>query len=206
VATALDQHTIRVTWADSASDITGFTISNGCGTAGCSGGAINVRTGKVTMVEVRTSPGAYQCFYVQAFNNSGTSTSAAPGCTSTPGIEMPANQEWTDTGVTVRSGAAIGISATGAAYLAAVGSSQAPAGDPSCKPASRYGAHVFSFPAPQLPCWSLIARIGTGQPFEVGSSILVTATSGRLYLGVNDNSFSGNTGIWTVKIKIGGLP
>jgi hypothetical protein len=114
-ATAMDQHTIRVTWADSASDITGFTISNGCGTDGCSGGAINVRTGKVTTAEVTTSPGAYQCFYVQAFNSSGTSTSPVPGCTSTPGITMPTNQEWTDTGVTVRSGAAIGISATGAA-------------------------------------------------------------------------------------------
>ena len=38
------------------------------------------------------------------------------------------------------------------------------------------------------------------------TSILVTATTGRLYLGVNDDSFSGNTGIWVVKIKIGGLP
>jgi hypothetical protein len=66
--------------------------------------------------------------------------------------------------------------------------------------------HSSQFPAPQLPCWSLIARIGNGQPFEVGTSILVTATSGRLYLGVNDDSFSGNIGIWAVKIKIGGLP
>jgi hypothetical protein len=205
-ATAVNQHTIRVTWVDSASDITGFAISNGCGTDGCSGGAINIRTGKVTTAEVTTSPGAYQCFYVQAFNSSRTSTSPVPGCTSTPGIIMPANQEWTDTGVTVRSGAAIGISATGAAYLAAAGSSQAPAGDPSCKPATRYAAHGSQFPAPHLPCWSLIARVGNGQPFEVGSSILVTATSGRLYLGVNDDSFSGNTGLWTVKIKIGGLP
>ena len=205
-ATAVNEHTIRVTWADSASDITGFNVSNGCGTDGCSGGAINVRTGRVTATEVTTSPGAYQCFYVQAFNSSGTSTSAVPGCTSTPGINMPSNQEWTDTGVSVRSGATIGISATGAAYLAAAGSSQAPGGDPSCKPATSYAAHNAQFPAPQLPCWSVIARIGNGQPFEVGSSILVTATTGRLYLGVNDDSFSGNTGIWTVKIKIGGLP
>jgi hypothetical protein len=57
-----------------------------------------------------------------------------------------------------------------------------------------------------LPCWSLIARIGNGRPFEVGTSILVAATAGRLYLGVNADSFSGNTGIWLVKIKIGGLP
>ena len=206
MATAMNQHTIRVTWADSATDITGFDVSNGCGTDGCSGGAINVQTGKVTATDITTSPGAYQCFYVQAFNSSGTSTSRIPGCTSTPGINIPSNQEWTDTGVTVRSGAAIGISATGDVYLASAGSSQAPSGDPSCKPAANYAARSSQFPAPQLPCWSLIARIGNGQPFEVGTSILVTATTGRLYLGVNADSFSGNTGIWAVKIKIGGLP
>jgi Protein kinase domain len=205
-ATAVNQQTIKVTWADSATDITGFNVTNGCGTDGCSGGAINVRTGRVTTAEITTSPGSYQCFYVQAFSNSGISTSRVPGCTSTPGINVPSNQEWTDTGVTVRSGAAIGISATGDVYLAAAGSSQAPGGDPSCKPAASYAAHSSQFPAPQLPCWSLIARIGNGQPFEVGTSILVTATTGRLYLGVNDDSFSGNTGIWAVKIKIGGLP
>jgi Protein kinase domain len=205
-ATAVDQHTIRVTWADSATDITGFNVTNGCGTDGCSGGAINVRTGKVTTAEITTSPGAYQCLYVQAFNNSGISTSRVPGCTSTPGINVPSNQEWTNTGVTVRSGATIGISATGDVYLAAAGSSQAPGGDPACKPAANYAAHSSQFPAPQLPCWSLIARIGNGQPFEVGTSTLVTATTGRLYLGVNDDAFPGNTGIWAVKIKIGGLP
>ena len=83
---------------------------------------------------------------------------------------------------------------------------QPPGGDSSCRPATSYAAHSSLFPAPQLPCWSLIARIGDGQPFEVGTSILVSATTGRLYLGVNDDSFSGNAGIWTAKIKIGGLP
>jgi hypothetical protein len=63
-----------------------------------------------------------------------------------------------------------------------------------------------AFPAPNLHCWSLIARIGNGTPFEVGSSVLVTAGSGVLYLGINDDSFSGNGGGWAVNIKIGGLP
>jgi len=56
-----------------------------------------------------------------------------------------------------------------------------------------------------LPCWSLIARIGNGRPFEVGTSIQIATTTGRLYLGVNDDSFSSNAGIWAVKMKIGGL-
>jgi hypothetical protein len=206
VATALSPYTIRVSWAEKAADVSGFNIGNGCGTDGCDGGALNVRTGPVTAASVTTTPGAFQCFYVQAFNGSGTSAWAGPGCISTPGINISVSKKWTSTGVTVHSGAALGISAAGDAYVAAAGSSQAPGGNPSCTPAADYAAASSAFPAPELPCWSLIARIGNGRPFEVGTSILVTATSGRLYLGVNDDSFSGNTGIWAVKIKIGGLP
>jgi len=180
--------------------------SNGCGADGCSGGALNVRTGPVTAADITTTPGAYQCFYVTALNKAGASTSTNPGCTSTPGINIPSTQEWTDTGVTVPAGAAVGISATGDAYLSGAGSSQGPGGDPSCTPAADYAAHNTQFPAPQLPCWSLIARIGNGRPFEVGTSILIPTTAGKLYLGVNADSFSANTGIWAVKIKIGGLP
>jgi len=206
VATALGPYTIRVSWAEKTAAITGFNIGNGCGTDGCSGGALNIRTGPVTAANVTTTPGAYQCFYVQAVNSSGTSAWAGPGCISTPGINIPVNKKWTYTGVMVRSGATIGISATGDVYLAAAGSSQAASGSPSCTPAADYAADSSQFPAPELPCWSLIARIGNGRPFEVGNSILVTATTGRLYLGVNDDTFTGNTGIWAVKIKIGGLP
>ena len=121
-------------------------------------------------------------------------------------MNIASNQEWADTGVTARPGAAVGISATGVVYVAAAGSTHAPGGDSSCTPAADYPARSSLFPAPRLPCWSLIARFGNGPPFEVGTSIVVTAASGRLYLGVNTDSFSGNTGIWTVKIKIGGLP
>ena len=206
VATALNQRTIRVSWTDTATGITGYAISNGCGTDGCNGGALNVRTGPVTAADITTTPGAYQCFYVQALNSAGASQPSNPGCISTPEMNIPSTQEWTDTGVTARAGAAVGISAIGEVYLAAAKSTHAPGGDSSCTPAASYAARSTLFPAPQLPCWSLIARFGNGTPFEVGSSIVVTAASGQLYLGVNTDSFSGNAGIWTVKIKIGGQP
>jgi hypothetical protein len=205
-ASARKQYPIHVIQTDDGTGITGFIVSNGCGTNGCDGGALNVRTGLVNAADVTTTPGAYQCFYVQAFNQAGTATSPGPGCISTPGLNIPTGQEWTDTGVNVKSGAAVGISATGEAYLSAAGSSQPPPRNAACKPATDYAADSSKFPAPQLPCWSLIARVGNGPPFEVGTSILVVATTGRLYLGVNSDSFSGNTGIWTAKIKIGGLP
>jgi len=205
-ATALDEYTIRVTWADHGSGITGFNVTNGCGTTGCSGGALNVRTGVAAAADVRTTPGAYQCFAVQALSSSGMSASASMACTTTPGMDIPVTRQWTDTGVTVKAGASVGISASGDAYMAAAGSSQPPAGNPACTPDQDYPAGSAGFPAPRLPCWSLVARIGDGPPFEVGTSILVSATSGRLYLGVNSASVSGNAGIWMVKIKIGGLP
>lgn len=53
---------------------------------------------------------------------------------------------------------------------------------------------------------SLIYGNAWGPPFEVGTSTLVIATSGRLYMGVNDSSPSNNSGSWKVDIKIGGPP
>jgi hypothetical protein len=83
---------------------------------------------------------------------------------------------------------------------------QGPAGDPSCTPSVNYAASSPTFPAPHLPCWSLVACIGNGPVFEVGTSTLTTTAPGRLYLRVNDGDFSDNSGSWTVNIKIGGLP
>lgn len=113
-------------------------------------------------------------------------TSAIQACTTTPGIDIRHRR--------IRR-----------VHLSTAGSSQPPGGNPSCTPATVYATHSSAFVAPRLTCWSLIARIGNGQPFEVGTSILVSATTGRLYLGVNDNSCSGNNGIRAVNIKIGAL-
>lgn len=105
--------------------------------------------------------------------------------------------------VTVAAGDTLGITASGQLNTGETGSF-GPAGDQTCVPAENYPEETF--PAPDLPCWSLIARIGNGTPFEVGTSAQVTAGSGVLYLGVNADSFSGNSGSWTVNIKLGGLP
>jgi hypothetical protein len=206
VATALGPYRVRVSWAEKRADVTSLNISNGCGLDGCDGGALNVRTGPVTAAVVKATPGAYQCYFVQAFNGSDASDAGGPACISTPGIHIPGNQAWTDTGVIVPAGAAVGVRAEGDIYVAQAGSAQPPGGDPSCTPAASYPGRRAQFPAPGLPCWSLIGRIGRGRPFEVGTSILVTARAGRLYLGINGSSVGANTGIWAVKIKIGGLP
>jgi hypothetical protein len=157
----------------------------------------------VTTATFNVTPGTYQCFRVQAFNNVGASPWSKYGCTTTPSFTVSGTQEWTATNVTVVSGDTLGITAAGQVYIDPnypVG----PAGDQSCIPAQNHPGGPF--PAVNLPCWSLIARIGNGPPFEVGTSTMVTTASGQLYLGVNDDNFSDNSGSWTVNIKLGGLP
>ncbi|GEM_PF-1470140 len=206
VAVAVGQYKVDVTWASNSANATGFNVDNGCPVGSCQPGAtLTATTGPTTSATFAVTPGTYQCFRVQAFNTVGASAWSSYGCTSTPDLTIPGTQEWTDTGVTVNAGDALGITATGQVYIDP-SYPQGPDGDPSCTPAVNYPGQSASFPAPNLACWSLIGRIGTGPPFEVGSSTLVTATSGLLYLGVNDGDFSDNSGNWTVRIKLGGMP
>jgi hypothetical protein len=156
----------------------------------------------VTMaVAASSSPGSTQ--------PTGTAGSPSPAATPTPSTAAPAStytravpgsQEWTDTGITVQAGQQLIITAAGEIYVGATSASESPAGLPGCTPAASYPAQSAQFPAPSLTCWSLIARIGDGAPFEVGSSAQLTATSGDLYLGVNGDSFAGNSGSWSATI------
>ena len=204
-AVATSQYTIQVTWTEATADVTGFNIDNGCPVGSCDPGATLAQTtGPVDSATFSVTPGSYQCFRVQALNNADASPWSGFGCISTPGLVLSATQEWTNTKVTVPAGDNLGISADGQITVSPT-ESVGPAGDPSCTPAQQYPGAAF--PAPDLPCYSLIARIGNGTPFEVGPSTLITnAASGVLFLGINDNSFSGNSGSWNVKIKLGGLP
>jgi len=202
-AVATSQYVIQVTWADTSAGITGFNIDNGCPVGSCSPGATLAQTtGPVDSATFSVTPGTYQCFRVQAVDSAGDSPWSGYGCVSTPGLSVPANEEWTDTSVTVAAGDALGITASGEVTIGT--DAFGPAGEASCTPAE--DASGDDFPAPDAPCFSLIARIGNGAPFEVGTSVLVTADAGILYLGINDDSFSANSGSWTANIKLGGLP
>ncbi len=204
-AVATSQYKIQVTWTEDTSDVTGFNLDNGCPVGSCDPGATLVQTtGPVDTATFTVTPGSYQCFRVQASNKAGTSPWSGFGCISTPGLVLSATQKWTNTKVTIPAGDEVGISADGQITVSPT-ETAGPGGDPSCIPAQNFPGRAF--PAPSLPCYSLIARIGDGTPFEVGTSTLITnAAPGVLYLGINDNSVSGNSGTWNVKIKLGGLP
>jgi Zn-dependent protease with chaperone function len=204
-ATVVDQFTIKVAWADSSTAATGFKIDNGCPVGSCDPGATLARTtGPVTTTNFTVTPGSYQCFRVQAFDSSGASAWSGYGCTSTPGFTLAGAHGWADTGVQVTAGIELGLSASG---TMSVDSSRqvSPAGDQSCVPAVAYPAANPAFIAPDLHCWALIARIGDGPPFEIGTAFTsIIGQSGRLYLSVNGDSLATYPGSWTVKIKKGG--
>jgi len=198
---------MTVSWADASAAGTGFHVDNGCPPGACGGGLSLAQTTRyATSAVFAVTPGTYQCFRVQAFNTHGASGWSAYGCGSTPGLVVPGTQQWTDTGVEVRAGDKVGLTASGVVNIAGdYGTFAAgPGGNHACTPARDHPADTF--PAPSQPCWSLIARIGNGPPFEVGPATLVVPGSGELYLGINDDSVSGNSGSWTVNIKIGALP
>jgi hypothetical protein len=135
-----------------------------------------------------------------------TPSHSSAGPTSPPATSyartVPGTQQWTDTGITLHADDRLGITASGEIHVSP-SSAAGPAGDPSCTPAVNHPADSAQFPAPGLPCWSLIARIGSGAPFEVGTATRITAVSGELYLGVNDDDFSANSGSWAAAITVG---
>lgn len=115
---------------------------------------------------------------------------------------VPATHQWTGTGIALHAGDRLGITASGEIHVSP-SSAVGPAGNPRCTPAVNDRADSAQFPGPGLPCWSLIARIGSGAPFEVGTATRITAASGELYLGVNDDDLSANSGRWAAAITVG---
>jgi hypothetical protein len=144
-----------------------------------------------------------------------TATPGAVAATGKRGVTIEGNRDWTDTGINLLLGDTVNISATGSVKVTTAGHvptvpSMSPAGyPPDCASANRaYGpfsqSAIHGFPAFDLPCWSLIGRVGAqGSIFEVGPEKALTATiAGELYLGVNDDNTSDNSGNWTASITV----
>ncbi|HLH54182.1 MAG TPA: hypothetical protein VKY92_11270, partial [Verrucomicrobiae bacterium] len=115
-------------------------------------------------------------------------------------IAVPANRPWTPTGIQVRIGDDVTISAVGVIQTNLSGAKATPAGTPpDCMDIGKVNV---PFVAPQLPCWSLLGRIGpSGSIFEVGAGRhFMSSANGELYLGVNDNFFGDNSGSWSATI------
>src|SRR5438445_240595 len=113
---------------------------------------------------------------------------ASPAASATvTNVSLRPDRYWTATGVVLRSGDLLTISATGQMHFGPAPIDRvAPPGLGRKCPSPVPGLH---WPAPDLTCWSLVARIGAAAPFEVGArTTLQVGEGGALSLGINDDN------------------
>ncbi len=116
---------------------------------------------------------------------------------------VPGQLAWTDTGLEVTTGDALGIRASGQVCYGGNGTTlcYGPDGNGTVAPAD--------WTAPSAAAHGLVAKIGSGTPFFVGATYIDTAAAdGRLYLGSNDRvgTYGDNGGSYQAHIEIQGLP
>ena len=102
---------------------------------------------------------------------------------------------WTDTGIYVRAGDEISFDATGRIQFSGGADSAVEwRGAPD-------GRKSNSAPVPNLPIGHLIARIGNGAAMST-EGIIRAQQPGRLYLGVNDDVMTDNSGSFQVSVTV----
>jgi hypothetical protein len=126
-------------------------------------------------------------------------TPAAPGSSTVPGtggqIRVPANQRWTDTGVTVRRGDRVTFNASGQIQF-----STSPS-DTATSVGTSSGKRP-SGPLANVPVGALLGRVGPVAVFAIGNqTALEMPADGRLFLGVNDDNVADNQGEFTVEVR-----
>ena len=114
-------------------------------------------------------------------------------------VRVDANQRWTPTNITVRSGQQVRFNVTGEIRLANGGEAYGPGGSNNRDPKSLL---------PNVPTGALIGRVDPGksriaaQPFVIGTLTTVTMPNdGMLQLGVNDSVVTDNSGTFTVNVN-----
>jgi hypothetical protein len=119
-------------------------------------------------------------------------------------IEVPGNSRGTDTGIDLRTGDSVSITATGNITAGRRAGVVSPDGG-RIGAAATFGAGTY--PVPTAGVGALIGYIRltngqTTQPFVVGSQQTLTApVDGRLFLLVNDDNYSDNSGSFSVRIS-----
>ena len=108
--------------------------------------------------------------------------------------DVPANQQWTDSGVDLQPGQQVRMTASGV-----ISSTQGVRNGPD---GSEKDPNAMSL-LPEEQHAALIAKVGEGSPFLVGSGTSHQAgDGGRLYLGVNDLAVRDNSGYYRVEVAL----
>jgi hypothetical protein len=125
----------------------------------------------------------------------GESSSGRPSGMRERDVNVGAGERWTDTGISVRSGQTIYVSATGRVRWGP-GRQDGPGGEHN---SPRNDAR----PIPSRPAAALIGRIGDGDHyFFIGddADAIRVRESGRLYLGINDDYLQDNSGAFRITV------
>jgi hypothetical protein len=120
-------------------------------------------------------------------------------------VDVPGNSQGTDTGVELRAGDRVTISATGTVVAGQRAGSVSPNGRQGGA-SSILGNPRYPFPSAGAGALIGVLRMTNGQqsqPFLVGTQLTFTAPSdGRLYLLINDDNYSDNGGSFSVRIQV----
>jgi hypothetical protein len=110
-------------------------------------------------------------------------------------VRVNGNEQWVDTGIEVRRGDRIQINASGQVQYAA--------GARAANANGQREAASGAYPVPMMGAGGLIARVGESAPFAVGagSREFTMPGDGRLFLGINDDDVSDNSGAYAVAIR-----
>jgi hypothetical protein len=113
-------------------------------------------------------------------------------------IRVQANQQWTSTNLRVFRGDRVLFTAEGEIQLSADGDDKASANG------SLKGRTAAAAPMPAVLAGALIGRIGNGAPFAIGNQSLPLPMpgDGTLWLGINDDQVSDNTGQLIVRVLV----
>ena len=111
-------------------------------------------------------------------------------------VVVPSNVPWTNAGFNVARGQILRFESNGEIRLSTNGDDIGrPAGAASGRTADKA-------PIPNVPVGALIARVGNGNPFPIGSNSngIEMPENGRLFFGVNDDHVQDNSGNYVVRI------
>jgi hypothetical protein len=110
---------------------------------------------------------------------------------------VPSTNQWTPTGIRVNQGDHVRFESTGEIQLR-----PASFNDKANVAGSLTGRKAPNSPIPTALAGALIGRIDSGQPWGLGNlTDVVMPASGLLYLGINDDVLTDNSGQFTVKIS-----
>lgn len=171
--------------------------------SGSSSGAVSTRPGTNPMSPGSSSSGSFRDGATTQVQPSGSTTKPQTVPSTTTVSVYASSPNWQSTGVSLRAGESISLSASGSVvhWKSRDGSEKQTCGPSGVEGTTNENVYL----APGLRRMALVGKVGSST-FYVGSSTTYQAReSGTLYLGINDTVYAGgcadNEGSWTVQIR-----